>query len=64
MEQKFHRWYYVNIVIYAYLSYNRQVRLDIDEAGLRLMERKSHRRVLSIFQIIISKISQIYRIQP
>ena len=47
MERKFHRRYYINILLSAYLSFNWQERLAIDEDGLRLMERKRYWQVLS-----------------
>ena len=49
MQQKCHRWYYVNTLISEYLSCNRQGWLAIDGTWLRPMERKCHRQVLSIF---------------
>ena len=62
MENKCHRWYYINIIISEYLSYNKQGRPAIDDAGSRLTEKKYHRRVLSNFQIITPQISKISRI--
>ena len=50
MEQKFHQRYYLNIIISVYLSCNQQDQIEIDKARLRLMERKYHLRVLSIFK--------------
>ena len=50
MERKFHRRYYINILVSAYLSCNWQERLAIDEAFSRSMELKHYRRVLSVFK--------------
>ena len=60
MEQKCHRWYYINLLIYGYLSCDRQGRLAIDGTGSRSIKRKFHWRVLSIFWIMIFQISQIF----
>ena len=38
-EQKWHRWYYVNLIISEYFSWNRQGRLAIDDAGSQSMEQ-------------------------
>ena len=37
MERKCHRRYYINILVYGYLSFNLQERLVIDKSGSRLM---------------------------
>ena len=59
MEQKCNRQYYVNIIISAYLSCNQQDRLDIDEAGLRLMERTFHQQFYLFSNHDTSNISNI-----
>ena len=50
MEQKCHQRYYINIIVSEYLSFNLQEWLAIYGAGLRSMEQKRYRRVLSIFK--------------
>ena len=50
VEQKCHQRYYINVPISAYLSFNLQEQLAIDEAGSQSMEPKRYRRVLSIFK--------------
>ena len=51
MEQKFHRRYYINILVSGYLSFNWKERIAIDKAGSRSMIQKLFWRVLSILQI-------------
>ena len=50
IEQKCHQRYYIYILVSIYLSCNWQEWLTIDEAGLRSMERKCYRQVLSVFK--------------
>ena len=53
MEQKCHWWYYINIPVSGFLSFNWKKRLAINKAGSRSMKRKRYRQVISYFQITI-----------
>ena len=59
VKRKYHRRYYINILVSGYLLFNWQERLAINKAGSWSMERKCYRHILSIFQITIPQISQI-----